>query len=100
VSCAVLVEKRGGETFIAAEVLTELLDEAERRGVGILGLEGFIIGDATYPSLSRIADFSTRLKYSSADFVRWSCEEARRLVGSSVTCHCHAATAVLIRGSV
>ena len=50
---------RGSETFIDADVVPQLLDEVERRGVRLLGLEGFLIGDEDiFPALSRIADFS------------------------------------------
>jgi hypothetical protein len=49
----------GGETFVAAEANPDLVDQAEHHGVGILGLEGFLIdGSTVYPALSRIADFS------------------------------------------
>jgi hypothetical protein len=54
------VIRRGGETFVAAERADEVLGEAERKGVRVLGLEGFIVSDvAVYPALGRIADFST-----------------------------------------
>lgn len=37
----------------------DLVSEATRRNIKVLGLEGFLIDDAgTYPALSRIADFS------------------------------------------
>jgi hypothetical protein len=53
------VIQRGGETFIAAERVGDLIDAAEQQHVRVLGLEGFIINDVTvYPALSRIADFS------------------------------------------
>jgi hypothetical protein len=75
------VEIRGAETFIAAEIALELISEAEQRGIGILGLEGFMIGGkATYPAMGRIADFSRGAEYRIDDFVTWSCAEARRLL--------------------
>ena len=75
------VERRGGGTYIAPEVAAELIDEAESRGVGVLGMEGFIIGDnGTYPSLSRIADFSMDGANRGPDFVSESCSGARRLL--------------------
>jgi len=53
------VIRHGGEIFVAAEAVSALIAEAEHRGVGILGMEGFLIdGEDVYPSLDRIADFS------------------------------------------
>jgi len=53
------VLRHGNEWFVASEAAPDLIAEANRRGVKVLGLEGFLIdGDATYPALSRIADFS------------------------------------------
>jgi len=53
------VTRRGGETFVEAELVVLLVDEAQRRGIAILGLEGFLIDDeSVYPSLSHVADFS------------------------------------------
>lgn len=47
------------EWFVSAERVVELLGEAQALGVGVLGLEGFLIDEgATYPALGRIADFS------------------------------------------
>ena len=51
--------RRGGETFLSVDAARDLIEEADRRGVRVLGLEGFLIGDgAVYPALSRVADFS------------------------------------------
>jgi hypothetical protein len=48
-----------GETYIKAEAVADLLDQAERHGSTVLGLEGFLISERTvYPALSRVADFS------------------------------------------
>jgi hypothetical protein len=53
------VLRHGNEWLVAAEAAPDLVAEANRRGVKVLGLEGFLIdGDATYPALTRIADFS------------------------------------------
>jgi len=53
------VEERGGERFLSLSAALELLDDAERNGVQVFGLEGFLITDtATYPALGRIADYS------------------------------------------
>jgi hypothetical protein len=53
------VIRRGGETFVAAERADEVITEAERQGVRVLGLEGFLISDsAVYPAPGRIADLS------------------------------------------
>ena len=50
------VTRRGGDTFIAFEVDPELINEAKRRGIKVLGLESFLVGsDAVYPALSRDA---------------------------------------------
>jgi hypothetical protein len=42
------------------------LDEPRQGGIGILGLEGFIIGEATYPAMARIVDFSRGAAYRTA----------------------------------
>lgn len=73
-------ERRGGEVFVTVEAAQQLVDEAEAVGIAVLGLEGFVIGDATYPALSRIADFSAMPEFHESDVVRWSCAEARRLL--------------------
>ena len=54
------VLRPGDEWFVAAEAAPDLVAEAYRQGVKVLGLEGFLIdGASTYPALSRIADFSS-----------------------------------------
>lgn len=73
-------EKRGGEVFVAASAAVDLISEAESSGIGILGMEGFIVGEATYPALSRIADFSLDDNSRRPDFVAWSCRAARQLI--------------------
>ena len=41
------------------DALADVIAEATRTGVKVLGLESYLIGeDAVYPDLSRIADFS------------------------------------------
>jgi hypothetical protein len=75
-----LAERKGGEIYVAASAAGDLINEAESSGVGILGMEGFIIGEATYPALSRIADFSVDNNKRRPDFVTWSCREARQLI--------------------
>jgi hypothetical protein len=68
------VIRRGGETFLDAAAVPDLLDQAEQRSVKVLGLEGFLIsGQHVYPALSRIADFS-------ADTVPASISRARALL--------------------
>jgi len=53
------VVRRSGEIFIDAAACVELIDEAERGGVRVLGLEGFLVDDeSVFPALSRVADFS------------------------------------------
>jgi hypothetical protein len=77
------VERRGGGTYVAAEVAGRLIDQAEARGIGVLGMEGFIIGKGTYPALSRIADFTRGGGDRRPDFAAWSCREARALLSGS-----------------
>jgi hypothetical protein len=51
---------RGGETFLALDVAMKVLDEAERRHVRLVGMEGFVVddeSDAVFPALGRITDF-------------------------------------------
>lgn len=52
------VVRRGGETFVEIDAADELINEAERQGIRISGLEGVLAEDGEYPALSRIADFS------------------------------------------
>ena len=53
------VVRLGSETFVDIDAADEFISEAERQGIRILGLEGFLIAeDAVYPALSRVADFS------------------------------------------
>lgn len=53
------VIRHGGETYIKAEAVTDLLGQAEGQGLTVLGMEGFLVsGQNVYPALSRIADFS------------------------------------------
>jgi len=74
------VEKQGGLIFIGVEISREFIDDAEHQGIGILGMDGFLIGEFTYPALGRIADFSTDGNDSRSDFVAWSCGQARALL--------------------
>jgi hypothetical protein len=53
------VTRRGNELFIDSRAVPDLINDATRWGVKVLGLEGFLVGeDATYPALSQGADFS------------------------------------------
>jgi hypothetical protein len=71
--------QHGGDTFVAADAVVDLIDEAERRGVGVLGLEGFLLNDGdVYPSLDRIADYSVLAR--SSNFVAMSSDKARELL--------------------
>lgn len=74
------VEKQGGSIFIAVDIAGQFIDEAEHQGIGILGMDGFLIGEFTYPALSRIADFTIAGNDSRSDFVAWSCGQARTLL--------------------
>jgi hypothetical protein len=54
-----LLDPRGNEWFVDATAASDLVAEATRRNIQVLGLEGFLIDDAgTYPAISWIADFS------------------------------------------
>jgi hypothetical protein len=74
------VEKRGGSTFIAVEIAGDFIAEADRRGIGIIGMDGFLISEYTYPALGRIADFAIDGNDSPPGFVAWSCRRARALL--------------------
>jgi hypothetical protein len=74
------VEKRGGSNYIAFDIAGAFIDDAEHSGIGILGMDGFLIGKLTYPALSRIADFSRAGEESRPDFVAWSCRQARAVL--------------------
>jgi hypothetical protein len=51
--------KRGGTLFLGPDVALELINEAERRGVRILGLDAFLIRPAeSAPILEHSVDFS------------------------------------------
>jgi hypothetical protein len=53
------VVHRGGETFVDIDAAEDLLNEAERRRIRVLGLEGFLVAeDGVYPACGRIADLS------------------------------------------
>lgn len=68
---------RGGEAFIAAEVVPTLLDQAQEQGLKVLGMEGFLVtSQHVYPALRRIADFS-------GDSVATSTIRARALLHGS-----------------
>ncbi len=55
------VVRRSGDTFVDIDAADEFISEAERQGIRILGIEGFLIADdCEYPALSRIADFLGR----------------------------------------
>jgi hypothetical protein len=49
----------GGEVWVRYEDAVAALDLARERGLPLLGMEGFVVGDVrVYPSMSRIADYS------------------------------------------
>lgn len=48
----------GGEAWVRHEDAVATLDLAHERGLRLLGMEGFVVGEHVYPSVSRIADFS------------------------------------------
>ena len=75
------VIRRGGEIYVAAEDALLVFAEARRRGLGVLGLEGFLIDDDyVYPALSRIANFSRDGRTAAPGFVEWSTEQATALL--------------------
>jgi hypothetical protein len=50
----------GGEVWVRYEDAVAALDLASERGLPLLGMEGFVVGDVSvYPSMSRIADYSS-----------------------------------------
>jgi hypothetical protein len=53
------VARRGNEWSVDIEAAPDVIAEADRSNVKVLGLEGFLIGEeGTYPALSRFAAFS------------------------------------------
>lgn len=64
----------GGEVWVRHEDALGALDLAQERGLNLLGLEGFLVGESVYPSMSRIADFS-RLGYEGSAY-----DDARALL--------------------
>ena len=54
------VDAGGGELFVDVHAAGAFLDELERRGLRLLGMEGFMVapGAATVPSMDQIADLS------------------------------------------
>jgi hypothetical protein len=53
------VYQSSGVLFIAFERVGDLIDEAERNEIGVLGFDGFLVdGTAVYPSISRLSDYS------------------------------------------
>lgn len=52
---------RAGETYLTVPAALALLDEAERRDITVLGMEGFLVdevNDRVFPALGRITDFA------------------------------------------
>ena len=69
----------GGEIFVDSAIAHDLVHRAEKHGIAILGLEGFLIDESTgavYPSLARIADFSRTVESDRNQFVSRTCAEA------------------------
>ncbi len=53
------VVRRGNEWFVDPVAAPDLITEAAQKNIKVLGLDGFLVGDAgIYPALSRIVDFS------------------------------------------
>lgn len=49
----------GGEVWVPYEDAIAAVELAQRRGLRLMGMEGFVVGEVNiYPSLSRIADYS------------------------------------------
>jgi hypothetical protein len=48
-----------GEVWVQYEDALAALDLAQERGLRLLGMDGFVVGVAVYPSMSRIADYSS-----------------------------------------
>jgi hypothetical protein len=50
----------GAEVWVRYEDAVAAIDLAQERGLGLLGMDGFFVGESVYVSMSRIADFSLR----------------------------------------
>jgi hypothetical protein len=48
----------GGEVWVHHQDAVSAVDLAQERGLRVLGMEGFVVGESVYPSMSRIVDFS------------------------------------------
>ncbi len=48
----------GGEVWVRYEDAEAAIDLAQKQGLRLLGMEGFVVGESIHPSMSRIADFS------------------------------------------
>ncbi|MEO6712329.1 MAG: hypothetical protein ABIM89_02740 [Mycobacteriales bacterium] len=53
------VSPSGAEVWVRKEHALAAVDLAQGRGLPLLGMEGFVVGESgVYPAMSRIADFS------------------------------------------
>lgn len=55
------VVTRAGEAYLTVAAALALLDEAEQRGIRVLGMEGFLVdevSDTVFPALGRVTDFA------------------------------------------
>lgn len=50
----------GGEVWVRHEDAVAAIDVAQKRGLRLLGMDGFVVGESVYVYMSRIADFSLR----------------------------------------
>jgi hypothetical protein len=48
----------GGKVWVRYEAAIAAIDFAKQRCLPLVGLEGFVVGENVYPSLSRVAGFS------------------------------------------
>ena len=48
----------GGEVWVRHQDAEAAIDLAQARGLRVLGMEGFVVGENVYPSMSRIIDYS------------------------------------------
>jgi len=77
------VVHRGGEIFLSVGVATEVVSDAQRQHIPVLGLEAVLISDAdTFPALSRIADFSRTTRHGT-DLADWSAAQALSLLNGA-----------------
>lgn len=64
----------GGEVWGRHEDAVAAIDLAQERGLRLLGMEGFVVEESVYPSMSRIVD------YASPDYQGSAYDDAKALL--------------------